>query len=217
VYYYGNDGFRYVFGSDKVYFTWYSNFDGVKWLTDNDLAMIQIGGNATYRPGVKMIKIDSDPKTYAVGQGGTLHWVTSEAVAIALYGATWNKKIDDVQDSSFSNYKIGSDITSASQFVPASVTASVPSINVDKGLTLPTTINITASAYSPEAVTINAGGTVKWTNADTQKHAVTSDDLSWGSGTMVAGDTFVKRFNTAGVYTYFDSYNSKLTGTVTVH
>ena len=33
VYYYGRDGFRYVFPNDKAYFTWYSNFDSVKWLT----------------------------------------------------------------------------------------------------------------------------------------------------------------------------------------
>src|SRR3989339_2273381 len=91
VYYYGADGFRYVFPNDKTYFTWYSNFDSVKWLTDADLGKIQIGGNVTYKPGVKMIKINSDPKTYAIGEGGALRWVSTESAAIALYGSDWNK------------------------------------------------------------------------------------------------------------------------------
>jgi len=216
VYYYGSDGFRYVFGNDKVYFTWYDNFDSVKWVSDADLATVQIGGNVTYRSGTRMIKINSDPKTYAVGLGGTLRWVTSEAAAIGLYGANWNQHIDDVPDSFFSNYTASTDITSASQFVPATVTASVPTINVDKSLVAPSYISITLSSYSPEAVTINAGDTVKWTNTDSQKHAVTADDLTWGSGTMEAGKMFVRRFEEVGIYTYFDSYNSQLTGTVIV-
>ena len=72
VYYVGRDGFRYVFPNDKAYFTWYSNFDNVKWLSDPDLGTLQIGGNVTYRPGAKMIKINSDPKVYAVGENGSL-------------------------------------------------------------------------------------------------------------------------------------------------
>lgn len=216
VYYYGADGFRYVFGNDKVYFTWYENFDNIKWLSDTNLGTIQIGGNVTYHPGTRMIKINSDPKTYAVDRGGTLRWVTSEAVAIGMYGSTWNSQIDDVPDSFFSNYAAGSDVTDASQFVPASVKASVPNINIDKSLVAPAAMAISASGYSPIAVTIEVGGTVKFTNADLAKHAVTSDDLTWGSGTMEAGATFVRRFKSVGVYTFFDSYRPQSTGTVIV-
>lgn len=216
VYYYGADGFRYVFGNDKVYFTWYSNFDSVKWLSDADLGSIQIGGNVTYRPGTRMIKINSDPKTYAVGQGGTLHWVTSEAVAIAMYGSTWNKQIDDVPDSFFSNYTHGSDIVGASDFVPATVKDSVPNVNVDKSLKAPATMSISASAYAPEAVTIQKGSTVRFTNTDSGKHTVTADDLTWGSGTMEAGAVFTRRFNEVGIYTFFDSYHPQSTGTIIV-
>jgi hypothetical protein len=72
VYYVGLDGFRYVFPNDKAYFTWYSDFDDVKVITDAELSDIQIGGNVTYKPGVRMVKINTDPKTYAVDAGGTL-------------------------------------------------------------------------------------------------------------------------------------------------
>ena len=56
VYYYYS-GSRYVFPNDKAYFTWYADFSTVKTITAGELAAVPIGGNVTYRPGVKMIKI----------------------------------------------------------------------------------------------------------------------------------------------------------------
>src|SRR5690349_3043752 len=53
VYYIGADGLRYVFPNQKTYDTWYSNFNTVKFISDADLAKIQIGGNVTYKPGVR--------------------------------------------------------------------------------------------------------------------------------------------------------------------
>ncbi len=126
---------RYVFTNDKAYFTWYPNFSGVITLSDAELASMPLGGNVTYRPGVKMIKIQSDPKVYAISAHGTLRWVTSESLAVALYGTNWNTKIDDVSDAFFVNYAIGSDITAASQYNPAAETAAATSVCVDKGLT----------------------------------------------------------------------------------
>src|SRR3989339_1796433 len=106
VYYYGEDGFRYVFPNDKTYFTWYSDFDDVRWISDTDLGKIQIGGNVTYKPGVKMIKINTDPRVYVVTKGGVLHHVDDEATATSMYGSSWNRMIDDVPDGFFSNYTI---------------------------------------------------------------------------------------------------------------
>jgi hypothetical protein len=134
VYYYGSDGKRYVFPNEKTYKTWYADFSGVKVITDSELASYPIGGNVTYRPGVKMVKITTDPKVYAVAENGALRWVTSEAVAVALYGANWNQMIDDVPDPFFVNYSTGADITDASQYNKANETAAATSINDDKNL-----------------------------------------------------------------------------------
>lgn len=134
VYYYGADGKRYVFPNEKTYFTWYSNFSTVKIITDDELAAITIGGNVTYRPGVKMVKITTDPKVYAVEKGGVLRWVKSEALATALYGTNWNTMIEDVSDAFFVNYTIGADINSASDYDKAGQMAADTSINVDKSL-----------------------------------------------------------------------------------
>src|SRR3989338_4746527 len=65
VYYYGTDAKRYVFPTEKTYQSWYANFDQVKTVSDTELASYPLGGNVTYRPGVKLIKIMTDPKVYA--------------------------------------------------------------------------------------------------------------------------------------------------------
>ena len=110
LYYCGADGKRYVFPNDKTYFTWYKNFDDVIEISAEVMAGLPLGGNVTYRPGEKMIKIQTDPKVYAVAKNGTLRWIRSAETAALLYGDDWNKKVDDVPDSFFFSYKIGDPI-----------------------------------------------------------------------------------------------------------
>ncbi len=137
VYAYDANGKRLVFPTEKTYKTWYADFSTVKTITANELAAITLGGNVTYRPGVKMVKITTDPKVYAVSRGGVLRHVTTEAIATALYGADWNQKIDDVPDTYFTNYTIGSPIQNTSDYAPATETSNVPTILVDKTPTTP--------------------------------------------------------------------------------
>ena len=111
VYYFAADGKRYVFPNEKSYFSWFMDFSGVRTISDTELASIFIGGNVTIRPGTKLVKIQTDPKVYAVTLGGNLHWVESEAVATSLYGANWAQRVVDVPDSFFVNYTIGSAVS----------------------------------------------------------------------------------------------------------
>ncbi len=112
VYYCGKDGKRYVFPNDKVYFTWYADFSGVITISSTAMALIPLGGNVQYKPGVRMIKIQSDLRVYAVAKGGILRWVPDEETARALYGIEWNKKIDDVSVALFGDYKMGPPVPS---------------------------------------------------------------------------------------------------------
>lgn len=210
VYYYGEDGFRYVFPNDRTYFTWFDDFDDVKWVSDADLGKIQIGGNVTYKPGVKMIKINTDPKVYAINEGGELWWVSTESAAVALYGSNWNKMIDDVPDGFFANYtKTDEEISGLDDFNPSVVEASTSDISEDKGLVDAYDIEITDNAYSDTSITIEVGQTVRWTNNGNNKHTATDDDGVWGSGTISAdGGFWTRRFDTPGVYSYFCSYHS---------
>ena len=134
VYYYGQNSQRYVFPTANTYFTWYADFSTVKTISAGDLASIPLAGNVTYRPGVKLVKITTDPKVYAVSSRGTLRWIETEAAATALYGADWNKKIDDVPDAFFINYTMGPSIKNASDFSPSAQMDASLSINIDKQL-----------------------------------------------------------------------------------
>ncbi|KKW35230.1 MAG: hypothetical protein UY82_C0045G0004 [Candidatus Uhrbacteria bacterium GW2011_GWC2_53_7] len=70
-----------------------------------------VGRSVRVRPGTWLIKIESDPKVYAIEPGGIRRWVASEEVALELYGAEWNKKIIDVSAAFFSGYKDGATMT----------------------------------------------------------------------------------------------------------
>lgn len=216
VYYYGEDGFRYVFPNDKTYFTWYEDFDDVVWLTDSNLSSIQIGGNVTYRPGVKMIKINSDPKVYAVAAGGTLRHVTTEQIAIDLYGSSWNKQIDDVPDGFFPNYEIGTSIDVSSSFSPQLEVVDAESISVDKDLPLYVTVHISDNAYSETTLEVPAGTPVRFVNDGANKHSASADDGDWGTGTLAAGKHFTRYFDEEGEYDYHCAYHSSMKATIVV-
>lgn len=134
VYYCGADGKRYVFANSKVYYSWYSDFSGVQTISDSALASITIGGNVTYKPGTRLVKITSDPTVYVVDAGGVLRPIASENAAAAIYGAGWNKMVDDLPDAFFVNYRLGDSVYGAAQFSRNSVMSAASNINVDKGL-----------------------------------------------------------------------------------
>lgn len=124
VYWVGNDGKRYVFPNSLTYESWFFNGQntdyGITVLPDDQLSQYPLGGNVTYRSGVRLVKIQTDPKVYAVARGSILRWVTSEALAAQLYGPDWNQKVDDIPVEFFANYTPGNPITEASQFSPSS-------------------------------------------------------------------------------------------------
>jgi hypothetical protein len=113
VYFYGADNKRYVFPNSQTYFTWYADFSAVKTVSASEMAALPIGGNITYRPGTRLVKITSDPNVYAVEPGGKLRHVQSEAIAKSLYGDDWNKRIDDIPDAFFFNYSTGDPLAAA--------------------------------------------------------------------------------------------------------
>src|SRR3989338_1323665 len=158
VYYCGANGKRYVIKKEKTYNTWYSDFSTVITISDADLGSISIGGNVTYKPGVRMVKVTTMPNASAVAAGGTLRWVKSEALASAYYGANWNQMIDDVPDAFFTNYKFGADIDDTSDYNPSGEQAAALSINVDKGLVTARAGQTFYPALKQEVVYFQGGG-----------------------------------------------------------
>lgn len=113
VYYVGTDGQRYVFPNERIFYSWYPDFSDVDTVDDADLAEYPLGGNVTYRPGTRLVKLTNDPKVYAVEPGGVLRWVTSETIAETLYGEEWAARVDDLPDGFFPAYSIGEDLETA--------------------------------------------------------------------------------------------------------
>jgi adhesin/invasin len=116
VYYYGKDCKRHAFSNSKVYFSWYADFSGVQVVSSQTLASMSLGKNVTYRPGTKMVKFQSLNNVYVAAKGGALRWVKTEAAASGLYGANWNKNIDDISDAFYLDYNFGTDVNTASDF-----------------------------------------------------------------------------------------------------
>lgn len=131
VYYYSADGKRYVFPNEKTYRTWYRDFTGVRIVDGAKLAGVPIGGNVTYRPGMRLVKVVSDPKVYAVARGGALRHIVTEAIAADLYGARWAQAVEDIPDAFFTNYTVGEPIPTAAAYKPNAELASAPTIDDD--------------------------------------------------------------------------------------
>lgn len=136
LYYVAADGKRYVFPNENIYKSWFSNFSDVQTLTDEALAAIPLGGSIHYRPGVIMIKIDTDPKVYAVEQGGILRWIKTEGRAKKIFGENWNMLIDDLPAGFFANYQIGAPIEDDDDYDADDETEKAESIEHDRGLKL---------------------------------------------------------------------------------
>ncbi len=119
--YYLSGGKRYVFPNEQTYFSWYGDFSSVKTIPQSELESYPLAKNVAMRSGTKLVKITTDPKVYAVEPNGSLVWVPSEAVASALYGANWAKRVVDIPDAFFTNYTVSSSQVSASAYPAGSL------------------------------------------------------------------------------------------------
>lgn len=106
VYWYLN-GKRNVFSDLATYGSWFADFSGIITVPPDQLADISLGHVVPIRAGTYLVKIQSDPKTYAVEPFGLLRWIPTETQAIALYGAGWSHRVRDVDVSQFVNYSMG--------------------------------------------------------------------------------------------------------------
>jgi hypothetical protein len=113
VYYLGKDGRKHVFPNATVFLSWYKDFSDIKIVTNSVLGSIQTGANVTIRPGSHLIKIPSLSKVYAVEPGGVIRWITTQELAIELYGDMWNDLTLDLFDSFVPDYIEGADIVEA--------------------------------------------------------------------------------------------------------
>ncbi len=169
VYWYANDGKRYVFPNAATYFTWFPSFNSVITISDAELISIPLGGNVTYRPGAKLVKINTDPRTYAVAKGGVLRHVTSESLAEQLFGFDWRSDVHDIPDVYFTNYTVGTPIYNVSDYSVSNeyngVFSPSDSLRTTNGGTQTGDLVLNASRTSinpGEAVTLSVANTLNY-------------------------------------------------------
>ncbi len=200
IYYYASDGNRYSFPNERIYFSWYDDFDSIETISDSELASIPLEANVTYRPGTRMVKLTSVPSVYAVDQGGVLRWVASEEVARSLYGTDWNTHIDDLPDVFYTNYTVGEDITDPDDFNRSEIIGWNETIGIDLGLDDNTDyeecMNWTPSEGPPAPEIYDMGAsvesgtdfTIRWSDTDCTAHFVLYRDVdpSFSDSVIVA-------------------------------
>ncbi|HEX3087809.1 MAG TPA: cupredoxin domain-containing protein [Ilumatobacteraceae bacterium] len=76
-------------------------------------------------------------------------------------------------------------------------------------------VGIADFKFDPPTVNVPVGGTVVWTNNDTQQHTATSAG-NFDAGAIQPGSTATVEFKTAGTFAYICSFHPFMMGTVVV-
>lgn len=116
VYYIDTTGARRPFLDAQTFFTYATSFAVVMDVEDSYLANYPIGEPMLPKAGAVLVKIQSVNKVYILGDNGELHWITSEALANALYGSDWASYVIDVPPTAWSHFTVGSDITTTADW-----------------------------------------------------------------------------------------------------
>lgn len=123
VYLIGEDGQRHAFPNEAVFTSWGYDFSDVQYISVTEMSTYALGKNVTVRPGTWLVKVTMNPKVYAVGTGGVLHWVANEDTAEELYGSDWNTRVIDVSEVFWNNYDVGIDLQGGDGYALGSVVA----------------------------------------------------------------------------------------------
>jgi len=77
---------------------------------------------------------------------------------------------------------------------------------------------IDSHAFTPASLTVPAGTQVVWLNQDDEPHNIVSGDpqTPYKSKVLDTNDKFARLFDKPGIYQYFCSIHSEMTGTITV-
>jgi YVTN family beta-propeller protein len=77
-------------------------------------------------------------------------------------------------------------------------------------------VSIANFAFAPSEITISAGQSVTWTNADGAPHGLAYKDGAQGTGVLLPGARFSRTFERPGRYDYTCAVHPYMTGTVVV-
>ena len=77
-------------------------------------------------------------------------------------------------------------------------------------------VKIANFTFDPPTLTVKAGTTVTWVNADDIPHLVSEKDGKFRSSALDTNDKFSQTFSTAGTVEYFCAIHPHMTGKIVV-
>jgi plastocyanin len=95
--------------------------------------------------------------------------------------------------------------------VALAVAAPLPAIAADAD-----TVVMKNFDFAPMALTVTAGTTVTWRNADGEPHTVVSADGLFRSAALDTNESFTFKFTKVGTFKYVCSIHPRMVGTVIV-
>src|SRR3989339_252467 len=135
VYFYSENGKKYLFPTKAIYSSWYSDYNSVKTLSNTELNSKTLGGNIRVRPSklIQFVSLDTpwkimDSKVYAVSPNGALQWLSTATLAKTIFGNDWESKIVAVPEIFKANYEFGADIVKIDDY---SLTSAEAIISID--------------------------------------------------------------------------------------
>ena len=80
-----------------------------------------------------------------------------------------------------------------------------------------TTVQVTKNGFTPKSITVTAGDTVTWHNADSHTHQVVADNGAFASPALAANASWSYTAAKSGKFTYRDAYATTHRGTLIVN
>jgi len=103
---------------DLALFTWIDDWDEVLWVTTATIFDVVISNNRSVKPGIILVKLDSDPSVYAVFDEDEddlepfeIRKLDSEMIAVMVYGFNWSDYVIDYPNQFWSDFYIGEPVT----------------------------------------------------------------------------------------------------------
>jgi plastocyanin len=89
-------------------------------------------------------------------------------------------------------------------------------LGVVPGLAVDAEVKIANFTFDPPTLTIKAGTTVTWVNADDIPHVVSEKNGTFRSSALDTDETFAQTFPIAGTIEYFCAIHPRMTGKIIV-
>lgn len=107
------------FMNAQIFFTYESSFDSILTLSEEQMALYPVGSPVLPKAGVTLVKFATNGNVYMTQDAGggvtVLRWITTEQIALDMYGPAWTEYVIDLPDTLFNKYLLGEPLEQATE------------------------------------------------------------------------------------------------------